>query len=90
MVNNHKSKMKEKKKEPDITEFELERTLSSKFSFKVVSILSTFNHDYKLRKHTINTQITCCKGASDSMENQNLETKKTFMLGNDTNFSHQG
>lgn len=45
-----------------------------------MNILNTFYHNYKLRKHTINTQITCCNGASGSMENQNLETKKNLYV----------
>lgn len=56
------------------------RNFIGKLSFKIVNIWNTLYHNYKLRKHTINTQITCCNGTSDSMENQNLETKKNLYV----------
>lgn len=68
-----------KKQGSDNREFELERTLTTQTALKL-SVLNTFNHNYKPRKHTINIQITCAKRASDSMENQNLETKKNLYV----------
>lgn len=78
MVTSHKSKT-EGEKRSDNTEFELEKTLTTQTALKL-TVLNTFNHNYKPRKQTINTQITCVKGASDSMENQNLETKKNLYV----------
>lgn len=46
----------------------------------ILKLWTQCHHNYKLRKHTLNTQITCCNEASDSMENQNLETKKNLYV----------
>lgn len=60
MVTSHKSKTEEKKGS-DNTEFELERTLTTQTALKL-SVLNTFNHNYKPRKHTINTQLPVSRG----------------------------